>query len=276
MQRRSAILTVILAACAQSCAMAQSGRAALEMEAAGEVQIAPDGHVSDYRLRSKLTPAIADLVDHAVRGWEFEPVLVDGKAVVAKTEMQLRLRAEPVGVQEEFKIRVVQVNLGGSRHADRVQKPNYPEEAQHRGIGAKVLLALRLDDNGDVVEAQAYQTSLDQRARSENQAEHFRRLFEQASLVAARHWHFDQSETVNGKAVGSSVMTPIVYSLTGSGREAHDGQWNAYIAGPVHPVPWLNEKQVADNHGMDTLKDGDAMTLDSRFRLKSDVADKLL
>jgi len=41
----------------------------LEMSADGQIQIGPDGSVTDYRLDSKLPPAVAELVDKDVRRW---------------------------------------------------------------------------------------------------------------------------------------------------------------------------------------------------------------
>ena len=68
---------------------AAAPRPTLHMSAEGEVQIAPDGHVSDYRLNSTLAPALAQMIERHVREWRFVPVEVDGKAVVAKTHMLL-------------------------------------------------------------------------------------------------------------------------------------------------------------------------------------------
>jgi len=84
----------------------------LEMSADGEVQIAPDGHVADYRLTDVLAPAIAELVDRDVRKWMFQPVLVDGVPVVAKTRMTLRLRGEPNGSgAEQFRVRIIDASF---------------------------------------------------------------------------------------------------------------------------------------------------------------------
>ena len=82
-------------ACAVALTMGAAGIASaqhstapvIELTARGEIQIAPDGHVSDYELKTKLAPSVAQALDRAVRGWRFEPVLVDGRAVAAKTTM---------------------------------------------------------------------------------------------------------------------------------------------------------------------------------------------
>jgi hypothetical protein len=249
----------------------------LEMSADGEVQIATDGSVSDYRLRSQLAPAVADLVDKNVRGWTFEPVIVDGVAVVAKTAMHLGLKAEPADGKDNYRMRIIEVRFGEPQRSAKMRPPHYPEEAIHARLGAKVLLAIRLDANGQVLDAQAYQTSLDALARSESEAERWRRVFERASLAAAKDWRYDMSETVNGKPIGTNAIVPVVFGLHELGTPLPPAdKWKAYIPGPVHPVPWMNQHPLVDNRDLSKLPEDQAVSLDSHFHLKDDVVGKIL
>ena len=60
--------------------------ATYELTVHGELYIGPEGTVTDLKLRSAdLSPEIAAMVDRQVRKWRFEPILVDGRAVNAKT-----------------------------------------------------------------------------------------------------------------------------------------------------------------------------------------------
>lgn len=259
-------------------AAAAAPRPTLHMTAEGEVQIAPDGHVSDYRLTSSLAPALAGIVDRHVREWKFEPVLVDGRAVVAKTHMALSLSAEPSAAgDDQYKLRVDEVNFGAPQRSPGVRPPHYPEDAVHAGVGARVLIALKIDPNGNVAEAQPYQTSLDVRTSSEGEAERWRHAFEHQSLIAARHWHFDVTDAVDGHPLGSNAIVPIVYSLRGIGgeREVREGQWKAYVAGPLHPAPWM-APSLAEKTDLSALKDGEAKSFGSPFKLKDDVVGSLL
>jgi hypothetical protein len=249
---------------------------ALEMSADGEIQVATDGTVSDYRLRSELPPMVADLVDKDVRGWRFEPVVVEGTPVVAKTAMHLALKAEPAGEHDSYRIKIVNVIFGAPRHHDRIKQPHYPEQAVRAHVGAKVLLAMRLGENGRVTDVQTYQTSLDARASSENDAEHWRKMFEEASVTAAHSWTYDLSETFNGKTIETNVIVPVVFSLLNvPGSAPQPGQWKAYVPGPVHPAPWMTDRAFADRD-LSTLPDGQSIPLDSRFHLKNDVIGKVL
>jgi hypothetical protein len=214
---------------------------------------------------------VANLVDRSVRNWLFDPIIVDGSPVVAKTSIRLLLRAEPVAGRDGYTIRVVNISFGGLTRKGGMKPPHYPTELVSAHVGAKVMLALRADETGKVLEAQAYQTSLDRNDISDVDAQHYRHLLEQASLQAAKNWHYDPSESIGGKSVGSTVMVPIAYSL---GRA--EGKWKAYYPGPVHPAPWIHDGHLADNQELSSLEDGQSLSLDSRFHLKDNVIGKTL
>ena len=195
-----------LSAAAQS---TQQSTPILEMVAAGEVQIGVDGHVSDYRIKNKLSPELDALIEKNVRGWLFEPVVIDGTAVVAKTAINLRLKAEPRDQLDRFTVKIIDVQFGDPQRRKEGRTPHYPDAAVASGVGAKVMLSLRLDDTGKVVDVSPYQTGLDHRPSSELEAMKWRQLFENSSIAAARTWRFDLSEIVDGRSIGTSVMVPI-------------------------------------------------------------------
>lgn len=257
-------------------ALGQKGPAVLEMNAEGEVQIAPDGSVSEYRLQSKLAPQIGDVIDRNVRAWHFQPVVIDGRPVTAKTAMHILLKAEPVdGKTDNYTLRVASMRFGAMRVV-RVKPPQYPPVAVRAHVGGKVMLAARLDANGKVIDVQAYQTSLDARARTEREAEEFRQIFEKAALAAARDWQYDLSERIDGKAVGMNAMIPVTFNLCNRPCSNQSSDiWRALIPGPVHPAPWMS-RQVADSDGLSKLGDGEVMPLDSRFHLKDEVIGRKL
>lgn len=274
---RTTFLLLVSSLFAVSAAQAQKGKPILELNASGELQIAPDGHVSDYKLNGKLTPEVADLIDKNVRRWTFEPVLVDGKAVSAKTELSLALKAEPVG-EHDYSLRIVRVNFGGVARVNHdIKPPKYPREAVRAHVGGKVMLAVRLDETGKVVDAMPYQTSLDVRAPTEGEAQRYRDMLEQASIDAAKTWHYNLSETIDGKPIGTSVLVPIDYFLVDSPKSANtNGRWRPFLPGPVHPIPWLQKAQFAANEDVSAIPSDGGLALDSRFKLKDDVVGKTL
>ncbi|MBS0566766.1 MAG: hypothetical protein JSS59_05050 [Proteobacteria bacterium] len=271
--RNSAVGMVLLAGTTLA-ANAEQPVATFTMAASGEIQIAADGHVSDYKLRSQLPEQIAALVDRSIRQWMFNPIMIDGQAVPARTAINLSLGAEPVD-KDSYKIRVVAVHFGGpTQSRAHTRPPRYPASAVRAQVGGKVLLAVRLDDTGKVIEALPYQTSLDVRTANEREARDWRKILENASIDAARHWKYDLTETVNGKPMGTSAIVPVVFAI--STHAPRDGHWKGYIPGPIEPVPWMSQGQLADNQAASDLKDGESLSLDSRFKLKNDIIGKTL
>ena len=265
------VLAAIAAVYAATAGAETQQPAFYELTAEGEVQIAQDGHVSDFRVKSNLPPSIAALVKKNVLEWRFDPVLVDGKAVIAKTAIQLKLHAEPAaGKTEEFVMRITSVDFGTPTRAKGGWLPRYPNAAVAARLGAHVVLAARLDETGQVIEVVPYQTSLGARAPSENEAEQWRRKFEKSSIAAAKTWRYDLSETVGGKPFGGRVLIPVVYSIS---SHSPSNRWSGYVPGPIQLVPWdvpADEKRIAQ------LGDGEALSIGSRFHLKDDVIGKVL
>ena len=275
---RVVCIAIAMAFASASAFGADQSAATYEIVANGEVRIAPDGSVSDYRLKSKLTPAIAELVNRAVRGWRFEPILQDGKPVIAKSALRMRLIAEPTAKDpDSFIMRVVDIEFGAPDRTHGGRPPRYPNAAVSARLNAKVVLALRLDETGKVVEAVPYQTSLGARPRSETDGENWRRLFERASITAAKTWRYDLTETIDGKRIGTYALAPIVFTIMPPGQVANrQDNWQAYIPGPIHELPWDFGRSDSADDPASRLADGEAAALNSRFRLVDDVVGKAL
>lgn len=254
-------------------ASAQQGRPALSMQLDGEIQIAQDGSVQDYKAHATLPAPIAQLIEKSVRGWHFEPVVVNGLPVTASTVVHLDLSAEPIRDTDDFRLRVVSVHFGDPARLGKIALPEYPADAARAALEARVMLFLQLDASGKVVNAETYQTSLGARARSEREAEIWRKRFERASISAAMKWHYNLSEKVNGQTIGSSVLVPVVFSMSRS--DDHD-RWKAFVPGPVHTGLWAAQLARPSENSLTGISDGNALSIDSQFRLKDDVVGKML
>lgn len=253
-------------------AAAAENRPTLELYADGELQIAIDGHVTDYQLKSELSPELAAMVDRKVRSWHFEPIVVDGQPVRARTALHIDLTAEPTPGKDTYIVRMARVHFGGPRRNPGLKPPRYPQEAVRVGLGAKVLLSVHLDEAGNVIEVQPYQTNLNARPSSEFEARHWRDVFERASVAAVKTWHFDVAETIDGKPIGTTAIVPFAFTVKGGPiRSARPGEWQPYLPGPVHPAPWLKTAAPTGDAELSALKDGQALSLDSRFHLKDSV-----
>ena len=242
-----------------------------EITASGDLEIGPDGRVHHYELDHKQPAPIEAALAKGIAQWRFVPVLVEGRPVIAVTRMRMRIAAEPIG-SGGYQLRVRNVWFGEPSRSERDRNPpSYPLGALHAGMGAKVLLVLKLDEHGKVARVHTEQVSLDHRTRSKRAAKRWREMFADASTQAARRWKFDINEIVNGEPVGTSVRVPVGFYIGGRATNS----WNSYLPGPRHPIPWVTDEALAATGGM-ALEDGEVQPLNSRFRLSTKVVGTLL
>jgi hypothetical protein len=246
----------------------------LEMSTAGEIVIGPDGRVTSHQLETGLAPVVQALVDKNVKTWTFEPILSEGRAVSARTRMQLALSALP-DRDGNYILKLENVWFGLPKARNLHQPPAYPKAAIKAGIGARVLLQARLDDQGNVIDVHPYQTSLDRLVGTEGRSERWRKQFERASLAAVKRWKFTPGESIGGQPLESIVLVPLSFQIYGSSSGPSHSEWRAYHPGPITPAPWVNPESLAGLDA-DRLDTGDVGALDSRFRLTSDVIGKAL
>jgi TonB family protein len=244
------------------------------MRVPGELEIGPDGAVRSWKMDShELGATVEDLLQKNIAQWRFEPVLKDGQPVIARTRMTVHLEAAPHGEGYLFKVGEVYFGAMESR-GDRVA-PRYPRDLVRNELGARVLLQIKVDAQGNVEAVHPMQTSLS-RAASDEQSRRWRKRFEQASIRAVSQWKFEPGESVGGVPVSSTMVVPVFYEIESNrGPRGNANRWLGYVPGPITPAPWADEKRLAqlDAKG---LGDGEAASLDSRFKLVSDVVGKAL
>lgn len=240
-----------------------------DLAVTGKVDIGPDGRVIAHNLDETVTPTVRELIGRALAQWRFEPVLVDGKPVIARTRLHLSLEAKPTSA-EAYQLTVRNVWFGESWLAEKMSPPRYPDDALRIGLGAKVLLVAKLGANGEVVDVYARQTSLSHPGR-EKVEQRWRRTFERASIAAAKKWRFKPNATASDKATNSVVMVPVQFDV---GDRSSTKGWHAFVPGPINDSPWPEEdRRLADISG---LRDGEAASIDPRFKLKTEIAGTVL
>lgn len=242
-----------------------------ELTATGRIEIGPDGGVHGLSLDDGLPASAKALIEKSVASWRFEPVQVDGRPVIASTRLTLQVDALPIG-NDEYRLEIDSVRFGDPKSRSKLKAPAYPGDALRHRVGARVLLQMRLDRDGNVVAVSPYQTSLSKQG-SEKVVARLRERFEQASVAAAKRWKYDPAELLDGEASGMTVMVPIIYSISDSDYPSKG--WQGYVPGPITPAPWVDAKSLATTE-TDTLENGDTAALDSRFKLLSDVKGKAL
>ena len=300
-----AMLATVNVAAATKVQIAQ-GENVLTLRVDGDLSIDAAGHVLDYRIRTKLDPDIAKLVAKAVPAWRFEPVVVNGKGIPAKSSMRITLAATEVkgGYEvrvdnivfrpdtfEEYEASRAAIQAESERQAAdptraasaekprqfvgitarKLTPPGYPSGLMKSGVEGVVLLILRLNPDGSVADVFASQSSLLNVKGKPEVLERARTMLEKNAAATAAKWTFGV-EAKNMAALNASDLTvrvPVEYVLTGGGtRDASlDGKWRHEVRGPNFPVPWLLAGED-QVIGVSDLDSGEVMAGNSTFRLK--------
>lgn len=261
---RSAAAALAMLFLAVGVAQAAGGDAEFELEAVGMIDVGPDGSVHDYVLETDLDPKVADLVDRTVRDWRFEPVLVDGRPVIAVTRMRLKLEALPR--DDGYALRVADVAFGEPQSTNRTP-PVFPRVGLNMHAEAIVSLLLRLDATGKVAEVHVEQVNLS--IDVGKRANFLRATFAANSRKAALDWTFDLGEIVDGEPVPAVVRVPVAFEFD------RTGEWSkrpTYHPGPYHPSPWTHRADP----GTGMLAQGSVQQLDPRVKLRDDVIGSFL
>jgi len=234
------------------------------MTLSGVIDIGREGQVEGFQLdhRDKVAADVASMVDGTVKAWRFEPVLVDGKPVRARTTVQLRLLADNMA-GNTMQIRVVDANFDKVRDennlssddisAVNMRPPMYPEKAASiRGQGV-VLLLVKIGRDGKVADVIAERTNLTS-VGSARTMDMLRDVLAKASVKTARTWTFKPPTTGEDKDNEFwTVRIPVNYSF--NRKEERYGRWSAYIPGPRQQAPWITGED-ANVHGTDLLPEG--------------------
>lgn len=234
----------------------------------GTIVLAKDGTVQTAVIddEAKYGKPIADMVRKAAQQWLFYPVLRDGKPVVAKSNMYVRvvLDKKPDG---NYSARIKGATFGGlgtqstdalhNANGNKHIAPRYPEAAIRGRVQGTVYLSLHVDRSGHVTEAVAEQVNLDNTG-SDRVLAQYRELLAKATLDAARRWTYVVPTT--GRLANQDSWTihvPVSYRLGPPGALGSESVWETYVPGPYTPAPWDNKP---DTNDVDVLADGDVMT----------------
>lgn len=249
------------------CASPENSKVQLFLEVVGSIEIDPEGKVHDYAIETELTPALASIADAEVRRWRFEPIIVKDRPVFARTRMHWTMVAARIGASDRYQVQMKDVDFGAPKQtidaSEEKHRLRYPKEALRQGVGARVLLSVRTDENGRVVDLHPYQISLSGGV-SERAARRWRGVFQREVISTVKHWTFDLGETIDERRMPSTFMMPVEFRIAKDGKRSAPSVWHAYVPGPVVPASWMDESQ--DSHRFDALEDGQALALSSRFR----------
>ena len=227
-------------------------KAEMSMLVSGVIDMRADGSVEHYSLDhpEKLSPAVTQMIGTEVLQWRFEPVLVDGKPVAARTNMSLRIVAKPVD-EQNFNVRIQSASFyGGSgdkRGLVSVQKktslmPMIDAMASTGVDAADLYLALKIGKDGKVMDAIVEQVNL-YAIGSERDMALVRNTLGKSAVRTVRQWRFAVPAQEPGDEPYSTGTLPFTFWTSGDNNSPPpdlqgNGEWRTYIPGPCTPIPW--------------------------------------
>lgn len=287
MKRLASIAICLLLACAASVGAADLGKNfEASMVVTGTITVNPDGGVQDYALheQDKLPPGVIKVIEQTASNWRFEPVLVDGKPVAAKTQMSMRVVARPIDDQHAT-LRVSGALFGTDTSQARslpecangacltiVKRlaPKYPVAALRESVSGIVYVVQEIGRDGRVERQAIRQVNLRNRGNAA-ELRRYAKTLGYASLAVARDWTYQVPTTgEQAKRDHWIVTVPVNYTINGVYGY---GQWDPYIPGPVQDVSWANgAKRVAALGDTDAIPaNGGPFIADDRFVLLTPV-----
>jgi hypothetical protein len=232
---------LLAGAIASSPAHAADGPQVFTAYTTGELSIDAEGRVVDLSIdRKRLDVDVMRDVAAQMRQWRFEPILENGRPVAAKAAMNINLVAVRDPGVDGFRVAFESVHfrdLARNREdravSNALASPRFPFEGQQRGVGAKVTLLLRINDEGRVASVAA--TSVDLLGNiSDSDAGGFASQFVQASEKITALWAFS-------KYKGRSVFVPIRFHPRGTSGE----RWIRTLRMPIEVPAWAVAEQSA-------------------------------
>lgn len=230
----------------------------------GTVDISPAGAVEAFHLDKvdQVEASAAQSAQSLVKGWRFEPVIRDGKAVPARVPVRMRLLAQQMA-DGGASISVTSARFDGEAEegsSDRPRKrkmlpPTYPMTAFQMGATGELTLLVQIGRDGLVKQVAVEQVNL-RVLMPEPQMRRVRDLFARSSIDAAKRWEFTPPTTGDRVHEASwTVRVPVNY-LHHQERGERYGRWQAYVPGPKSPAEWnYNGKGSAEDNG-DLLAEG--------------------
>jgi TonB family protein len=247
----------------------------------GTIEIDGKGVVQRYAIQhaEAFDPAVRAMLERTIPRWNFKPVLVDGAPAAARFDMYLRLQATPLD-GDKYQVEVASAAFGreeapgaprspGEVSSRKMTPPKYPFEEMRLGVGGKVVLVVKVGRSGKVEDVVVEQTNLKAVGRTAAMAR-WRNALEHEALAAAKRWTFNPPTT--GQLAAEpfwSARIPVVYVPAGARAMPAPGEWESFVPGERHEVPWVpkeERKQIAES-GVDALPGGRIFPLHQELEL---------
>ncbi len=271
---------------------------ALILHVDGTLTIDAQGVPTDYLIKTKLRQDVSDILQRQVRAWRFQPVMVGGKQVIAKTQMRVTLTAQDEGADSRLSVDNVTfpeihgVVADTEAHPDgavsisfaKATPPEYPQEALAYGVEADALLYLLVTPDGKVAQSCVTQIALLNVKGSPRNLSAAANIFERAVLDTAKKWRFNVvvhdspfaklSSTTSTDAGTASIFTIRVPVMFRFGTKTDTtSKWQQEMRTAKRAVPWLSPELNAASVGVADIDtaNSDPTPVASNFHLNTQV-----
>lgn len=225
----------------------------------GEIETDAQGEVSSVTVEKpeKFPPGLVDYVTQQASRWKFEPVLVDGKPMRARSAMSLLVVATKLpDKQVSIGIRNASFGRQMPRQGEYVspldmKAPVYPRGLAAKGVSGTVYVLLKIGRDGSVQDAAVEKVNLRVLAK-EHVMESWRAALSESALETLRTWRF--AIPASGRHADDQawlVWAPVDFGLYNDNGKRVDangnlttdsyGKWKTYVRGPSQPIRWLLE-----------------------------------
>lgn len=244
-------------------------QAEASMVLTGQVEIGTEGQVEAFQLdkRDEVDPGIVRFVDATVQGWRFEPVLVEGRVVRARSPVSIRLGGKSLGDgRMQITLEAASFDVYDPTSTDAVTSlkmapPSYPKDVSRGGGRGDVLLLVQVGRDGKVIDVATEQVNL-RVVGNEATMRQIRDKLSRATMAAARRWTFKTPSTGDNKDADSwTVRVPVNFAF--HGEQTRYGQWDAYIPGPRQQAPWRADIALGADANADLLPAGGVFMADA-------------
>lgn len=224
------------------------------MRVTGEIVVTHEGKVASYVLdQADTMPEEAKrLLGRFVPQAEFEVRNASGKPGSTTLKMSVQLLAQPlpeggavIKVADTYFYPADKDPSSAAVHgiaALQMKPPSYPMNAAAARVSGVVYVILRINPDGSVGDAHAERVDM-QVIAGERELELWRGVLAKSALAASKKWTFTLSPERLAMPGNINVRVPVSYLMWGR-AEPKDGQWQSYVPGSYHPVPW--ERNIAE------------------------------
>lgn len=247
------------------------------MRTTGEIVVTHEGKVASYILdQADIMPKEArQLLERFIARAEFEVQNPSGKpgSTTLKMSAQLLAQPKPEGgmVMRVADTYFYPANKGSSPAAEdgisslQMKPPSYPTRAAAARVSGTVYMVLRINSDGSVGEAHAERVDMRVIA-GERELELWREMLAKSALAASKRWTFALTPERLAMPGNINVRVPIADVVPERDELAKDGQWEAYVPGYYHPVPW--EKNIAEE-GIGAMVPGQLYPVGGGIRMRN-------